>query len=153
MSPVDLQEVHVLIIEDEPLNARLIVALMGLAGIKHSHISRSGLEVNDVVSSMPRLDLVLLDLQLPGTDGFELIGELRQQDVFANVPIVAVTARVMLDLVARAKALGFDGYIGKPLHFDRFPEQVRRILAGEPVVADLMGWPGAVRHGILARQP
>lgn len=133
MTPVDLREAHILIIEDEPLNARLVVAMLGITGIKHYHICRSGAEMPDTISAMPRIDLVLLDLQLPGADGFELIGEMRQQDVFTGVPIVAVTARVMLDSVARAKALGFDGFIGKPLHFDRFPGQIRRILAGEPV--------------------
>lgn len=133
MTLVDLREAHCLIIEDEPLNARLVVAMLSITGITHYHICRSGVEIPATIAAMPRIDLVLLDLQLPGTDGFELIGEMRRQEVFAHVPIVAVTARVMLDSVARAKALGFDGFIGKPLHFDRFPGQIRRILAGEPV--------------------
>lgn len=133
MTPVNLNDAYCLIIEDEPLNARLVVAMLSVAGITHYHICRSGAEIPAAVAVMPRIDFVLLDLQLPGKDGFELIGDMREQDVFALVPIVAVTARVMLDSVARAKALGFNGFIGKPLHFDRFPGQIRRILAGEPV--------------------
>lgn len=133
MTPVDLRQVHVLVVEDEPLNAQLITAMLGIMGIENCRVSRSGAEIEDVAATMPRLDLVLLDLQLPGVDGFELIGELRKLERFVQAPIVAVSARVLLDSVTRARALGFAGYIGKPLNFDRFPDQIRRILAGEAI--------------------
>jgi two-component system cell cycle response regulator DivK len=47
--------------------------------------------------------------------------------------VVAVTAEANQEQIAKAKAAGFNGFLGKPLDMDRFPDQVRRILAGEPV--------------------
>jgi two-component system cell cycle response regulator DivK len=46
---------------------------------------------------------------------------------------VAVTAEASLEQLTKARQAGFDGFLGKPLDMDRFPDQVRRILAGEPV--------------------
>jgi two-component system cell cycle response regulator DivK len=49
------------------------------------------------------------------------------------VPIIAVTAEASLEQMKKAKDSGFDGFLGKPLDPDRFPDQIRRILSGEPV--------------------
>jgi two-component system, cell cycle response regulator DivK len=49
------------------------------------------------------------------------------------IPIIAVTAEASTDQMNKAKDSGFDGFLGKPLDPDRFPDQIRRILAGEPV--------------------
>jgi two-component system cell cycle response regulator DivK len=49
------------------------------------------------------------------------------------VPIIAVTAEASLEQMNKAKESGFDGFLGKPLDPDRFPDQIRRILSGEPV--------------------
>jgi two-component system cell cycle response regulator DivK len=49
------------------------------------------------------------------------------------VPIIAVTAEASLEQMNKARDSGFDGFLGKPLDPDRFPEQIRRILSGEPV--------------------
>jgi two-component system cell cycle response regulator DivK len=62
-----------------------------------------------------------------------VLRKLRASPHLAGAKIVAVTAGVTQMDVARAEAAEFDGFIGKPLDFDRFPEQIRRILAGERV--------------------
>ncbi|MFN2274683.1 MAG: response regulator, partial [Anaerolineales bacterium] len=50
-----------------------------------------------------------------------------------HIPVVAVTAYASEEQMQRARQAGFDGFIGKPLDPDRFPDQIRRALAGQPV--------------------
>jgi len=74
-----------------------------------------------------------MDIALPEADGYQSLVSLRSHPRFQEVPIIAVTADVSAKNMARAREAGFDGFIGKPLDPDRFPEQVRRVLAGEEV--------------------
>lgn len=80
-----------------------------------------------------RLDVLLLDLKLPSLHGIQLIQKLRQLPSLANVLVVAVTVETNPEQVDLARRCGFDGFIGKPLNIRRFPQQIRRILAGEAV--------------------
>ncbi|HYF65698.1 MAG TPA: response regulator [Herpetosiphonaceae bacterium] len=80
-----------------------------------------------------RLDVLLLDLKLPSLHGIQLIKKLRQFPSLANILVVAVTVETNPEQVDLARRSGFDGYIGKPLNARRFPQQIRRILAGEAV--------------------
>ena len=81
--------------------------------------------------------LILLDLQLPLEDGYALLKRLleqkRWQPALKETKIVALTANVMPQDVARAQQAGFDGFIGKPIDIMRFPEQISRVLEGESV--------------------
>jgi two-component system cell cycle response regulator DivK len=129
----DLGNKHVLIVEDDPRNAALVVAMLGIAGITQTRLCKTGSEVIPVAQTMPRIDLVLLDLQLPGEDGYQILERLRREPILGAVPVVAVTAQVMPDDVIRAESVGFDGFLGKPLDFDRFPDQICRLLGGERV--------------------
>ncbi len=128
-----LHQLHVLVIEDEVLNATLVVAMLKIQGIMKTHICTSGREIAEVIADMERVDLVLLDLQLPGESGFDLIARLRNFPKCFHTPIIAVSAQVMPDAVLRAEQAGFDGFLGKPLNFDRFPTNIKRITSGEKV--------------------
>ncbi len=129
----DLGNKQVLIVEDDPRNAALVVAMLGIAGVTQTRLCTSGCEIMPIARNMPSIDLVLLDLQLPGEDGYQILERLRREPEFAAVPVIAVTAQVMPDDVAQAEAVGFDGFLGKPLNFDRFPLQIARLLNGERV--------------------
>jgi two-component system cell cycle response regulator DivK len=74
-----------------------------------------------------------MDIALPDADGYESLDSLRSDERFSGVPIVAVTADVSAASLHRAQEAGFNGFIGKPLDPDRFPNQVRRVLQGEEV--------------------
>jgi two-component system cell cycle response regulator DivK len=76
--------------------------------------------------------LVLMDIQLPGRDGFALLDEIRGSPHKA-LRVVALTAHAMQGDRERALAAGFDGYITKPIDIRSFPEQVARALEGERV--------------------
>lgn len=133
MGETDYSNIHVLLIEDEPLNVVVTEAMLATIGIQKVFTCKSGRSVNETLGRMPRIDLILLDIRLPGEDGYQILARLRQMASLAQVPIVAVTAQVMPDDVARAETAGFDGFIAKPLNYDRFPNVIRRLLAGEQV--------------------
>jgi two-component system cell cycle response regulator DivK len=75
-------------------------------------------------------ELVLMDIQLPGQDGFALLRAIRQSPFFA-LRVVALTAHAMTGDRERALEAGFDGYITKPIDIRNFPAQVSRALTGE----------------------
>ena len=131
--PIKPGDAHVLIVEDNIQNFVLVARLMAFLGVKQCQWKASGWQVLEFADSMPQVDLILMDIHLPYEDGFEAMVRLRSEPRFKNTLIVAVTADANESTLNRARTAGFDGFIGKPLDPDRFPEQVKKILSGEPV--------------------
>jgi len=123
----------ILIVEDNFNNFLLMTRLLAFLGVKKCEWKASGWKVLEFAETLGEIDLILMDLMLPDADGFESLESLRSHPQIKNVPIVAVTANIAQPFVERARQVGFDGFIGKPLDPDRFPEQIRRVLAGEEV--------------------
>lgn len=130
---MNIESCCVMVIEDDMRNAALIKAMLKIAGVPNTWLCETGLTVSETLAQMPRVDLILIDLQLPGEDGYKLLERLRRQPNLKATPMVAMTAQVMPDDVAHAESVGFDGFLGKPLSFDHFPSQIRRLLTGERV--------------------
>ncbi len=122
----------VLVVEDNVSNFVLIARMLGYLGI-HCEWKTSGYEVVEYADTLPRLDLILMDIRLPYEDGYGALKKIRASERLKQVPIVAVTAEASLEQMEKARASGFDGFLGKPLDPDRFPDQIRHILNGEPV--------------------
>ena len=78
-------------------------------------------------------DIFLFDIQMQPYDGFELLTMLRNDPEFSRSKVVALTASVMSEEVARLKKSGFDGAIAKPLNIEAFPDLIARIVNGESV--------------------
>jgi two-component system cell cycle response regulator DivK len=78
-------------------------------------------------------DIFLFDIQMEPYDGFELLTMLRESPEFEDSKVVALTASVMSEEVARLKHRGFDGAIAKPLNIEAFPDLIARIMEGESV--------------------
>ena len=127
-----VQEATVLVVEDNVSNFLLMARLLGILGV-HCEWKTSGYEVVEYADTLPRVDLILMDIRLPYEDGYEALRKLRSSSTLRSVPVVAVTAYANEEQLSRARTAGFDGFLGKPLDPDRFPDQVQRILAGEPV--------------------
>lgn len=131
---VNVEDACVLIVEDNVRNYALLARLLSFLGVKQTEWKRSGWQVVEFAQdTMSQVDLILLDIHLPEEDGFEVLGRLRAEPRFANTRIVAVTADVSHANLNRAKASGFDGFLAKPINVDLFPDQIRRVLQGEPV--------------------
>ena len=73
-------------------------------------------------------DLILMDINLPEIDGYEVTGRLRQIPSLVHVPIVALTANVLKGDRERSLAAGCDGYIQKPIDVDLLPAQIAAFL-------------------------
>jgi len=132
--PRDLstQSITVLVVEDNVSNFVLIARMLGYMGI-HCEWKTSGYEVVEFADTLPHLDLILMDIRLPYEDGYGALRKIRSSPHLKDTLVVAVTAEASQEQINKAKQAGFDGFLGKPLDMDRFPDQVRRILMGEPV--------------------
>lgn len=119
----------IVIVEDQPDNLKLLTTLLTIKG--HQVVGLpNGDRLADVVRQhQPAPDLVLLDIQLPGRDGYALLEELKGLPE-RSCKVVALTAHALEEDRARASAAGFDGYITKPIDVRTFPAEVARYLGG-----------------------
>ena len=123
-----MSDVNALVIDDNHQNLRVLSQLLTRNHVKCVEVANP-LKLNDVLGQMQRVDVVFLDLEMPGLDGFSVKNLLREQ--LGRVPIIAYTVHVSeIDVVRQH---GFDGFLGKPLDSARFPQQLARILNREPV--------------------
>lgn len=120
----------ILIVEDSPDNMKLFRTLLTLRQHAVTGLASGEGLLSAIEQAQPAL--VLMDIQLPGKDGFALLDEIRASPHRA-LRVVALTAHAMAGDRERALAAGFDGYITKPIDIRLFPEQVARALGGEVV--------------------
>jgi len=116
---------RILIVEDSPDNTKLFSAVLGLSG----HVVCGLPDGNGLVPRMNawKPDLVLMDIQLPGCDGYTLLEELRECG-YVDIPVIALTAHAMAGDEERAMEAGFDGYITKPIDVRSFPDEISKVL-------------------------
>lgn len=126
------QDATVLVVEDNVSNFVLIARMLGYMGI-HCEWKTSGYEVVEYADTLPRLDLILMDIRLPYEDGYGALKKIRNSPSLKDTKVVAVTAEASVEQMAKSKSAGFDGFIGKPLDPDRFPDQIKRILTGDQI--------------------
>jgi CheY-like chemotaxis protein len=120
----------ILIVEDSPDNMNLFRTILRLKG--HEVVGLAGGEglLAAIANGSP--DLILMDIQLPGRDGFALLREIRESP-YSGVRVIALTAHAMSGDRERALDAGFNGYLTKPIDIRSFPGQVQRALRGEPL--------------------
>lgn len=131
--PVSLQDAHILVVADNVPNFVMIARMLAQIGVSHCEWRTSGWQVVQVADALPALDLVMLDIHLPYEDGFQAPHKLRTHPRLRGTRIVALTETATEDELARAQQAGFDGFLITPLDPDRFPDQIKRLLAGETV--------------------
>jgi len=113
----------VLIVDDNASNRKLVRDILEFHGYRtlEAETAEAGIEL--ARANLP--DLVLMDIQLPGMDGFAALSQLRADPVTASLKVVALTAFAMREDAARISAAGFDGYLSKPLATRQLPDQIR----------------------------
>jgi two-component system cell cycle response regulator DivK len=130
---VDPRDAYVLVVEDNLQNLVLIARLLAFLGVRRYEWKASGWQVLEFADTMPWVDLVLMDIHLPYEDGYDALRKLRADPRFENTRVVAVTADTNPTSMEKAQQAGFDGFLGKPIDPDKFPDQIRRILQGEHI--------------------
>jgi CheY-like chemotaxis protein len=117
---------NILVVEDYPDNLALMTYLLSAAG----HDVRGAITGRQTVTTareeLP--DIVVLDIQLPDMDGYQVLAELRADPSTASVPVVAVTAYAMVGDRDDALAAGFDGYLPKPITPRTFAQTIESYL-------------------------
>lgn len=132
-APIDPKDAHILVVEDNVSNFVLIARLLAFMGVQKCEWKTTGWGVVDFANTMPRVDLILMDLRLPHEDGYDALRQVRNDPELANTRVVVVTAHGSSAEMQKAREAGFDGFLSKPLDADRFPEQIKEILDGEEV--------------------
>jgi len=118
----------VLYIEDNPVNQILMEGMLAhRPGTRLLLADRP--ETGLALAGTERPDLVLLDIQLPGMDGFEVLKRLRSSPLTGEIPVIAVSANAMPSDIASAQRAGFAEYLTKPLELRRLLDVVDRALA------------------------
>jgi hypothetical protein len=115
---VDAALHKILYIEDNPANLRLVSQILGRRQHTHlltAHTPELGIEL--ALSHKP--DLILLDINMPGMDGYQVLEVLRATDSLKNIPVIAVTANAMPRDIERGMAAGFNDYLAKPIDIVR----------------------------------
>lgn len=118
-----------LVIEDNPDNMSLMVYLLQAHGYEPLRATDGAEGVRVATEALP--DLILLDLWMPGMDGYEAVDQIRDCPGLEKTRVVAVTASAMVGDRKRIAAAGFDGYIGKPINPERFVGEVEAFLPRE----------------------
>ncbi|MEK7755317.1 MAG: response regulator [Acidobacteriota bacterium] len=119
----------ILVVEDNPANLKLARFLLESAG--HEVIAAANAAQGLAHAEKCRLDLVLMDIQLPGMDGLEATRVLKSGELTRNVPVIALTALAMKGDRERMLAAGCDGYIAKPFSHAAFIAAVNGWLQGK----------------------
>src|SRR5581483_1598216 len=115
-------EARILYIEDKPDNRLLVRRILMAEGMEV--IEAASADEGVSLARMEHPDLILMDINMPGKDGFSATFDIRQIPELDHIPIVALTANVMKSDKERSLSAGCDGYIPKPIDVDRFPIEV-----------------------------
>ena len=117
----------ILIVEDNEKNMKLVRDVLQVKGYATLEAVTGEDGVRLAKEHLPAL--VLMDIQLPGISGIEALKQLRADPATATIPVIAVTASVMVSDRRNITDAGFDGYVGKPLNLKEFLAAVASALA------------------------
>jgi len=122
--PVDLK--RVLIVEDNPVNLKLVITILTRAGyaVEQAPDAPGGIER----ARAWRPHLILMDVQLPGMDGLAATHELKHDPATQAIPVIALTACAMKGDEQKMLAAGCDGYIAKPIRYHEFLSQIAAVI-------------------------
>ena len=124
-----MDTIHALIIDDDAYNVYVMERFLDKENISYTAITDLSL-LEAYIKEIAEINIVLLDLEMPNKDGYEVIKILKNH-LDAHVPIVACTVHTAE--INRARKIGFSSFIAKPLDMDKFSEQISSILRGEAV--------------------
>ena len=116
----------ILIVDDTPANLRLLSQMLAERGYKARAVT-SGARALDAVRANPP-DLILLDIMMPGMDGYQAFAKITAGGTKTAVPIIALTAKAMANEREELLAYGFTDYLAKPIDYDSLVAVIARHL-------------------------
>jgi signal transduction histidine kinase/HAMP domain-containing protein/ActR/RegA family two-component response regulator len=127
----ELAEKRVLVVDDDIRNVFALTSALEQHGMRVLH-AESGKEAIELLKHASDVDLVLMDVMMPGLDGFDTMRIIRQLDGYRGLPIVAVTAKAMAGDREKCLEAGANGYIAKPVNVDVLLATLWRTVQGQP---------------------
>ena len=120
-SELELAERTVLVVDDDMRNAFALSKVLRARGLKVL-MAQDGEKALAQLGERPDIDLVLMDIMMPGMDGYTAIKEIRRQERFRSLPIIALTAKAMRGDREKCIEAGADDYLSKPVDIDALME-------------------------------
>lgn len=125
-----MSELRALIIDDNAMDAAILRSLLDRLEVAYDVLPDSR-QIDSALDAIPQPNIIFLDLEMPGLDGYMVLETIQAHPDFAAVPVVAYTANSAEMLNARNA--GFHSFLGKPLRSSVFSDQLQRILNNDPV--------------------
>jgi len=124
-----------LYVEDDALSREILqIIMINAMGVHHLHVLEDSQDFMQKIVALPQKpDVILLDINVMPIDGFTMLQQIRADARYADTVVIALTASVMNEEVARLRKGGFNGAIAKPVNVMSFPSLIDRVLLGETV--------------------
>lgn len=120
----------ILIIDDDNRNIFALSAVLKAKGYRC--ISASGAEEGlEMLANDSDVVVVLMDMMMPGMDGYEAISKMKEKPLLKDIPVIAVTAQAMVGDKERCLNAGAVGYVSKPIHVDELIKLLNRYILSE----------------------
>jgi CheY-like chemotaxis protein len=129
-------DIDCLLYVEDDLSNRLVMKLLveKTLRVRHYAIFEDSADFLPKIRTLPvRPDIILLDIHISPFSGFEMLQMIREDSIYFDTKVVALTASVMNEEVDRLRKSGFDGAIGKPITLSTFPIVIERIMKGESI--------------------
>lgn len=142
---------RILVVDDDPMVTRLVRINLELEGFDVVE-AWDGKTALKILKENPP-DLLVLDIMMPQMDGWQVLEKVREQQIYKNLPIVILTAKVQDEDIAKGWKMGADGYVVKPFNPVGLAETLRSVISTTPKERETRRVQEAARFGdILENQ-
>ena len=131
----DSRPIQILLVEDNPADARLTQEAIEDTDFRHQlHLAEDGEEAMEFLyqegefADAPRPDLILLDLNLPGMDGREVLAEIKSDENLKSIPVIVLTTSTAQQDLLYSYGLRANSYVNKPIDRDRFNDMIKSVM-------------------------
>jgi PAS domain S-box-containing protein len=122
-----LQTKRVLVVEDDHINQLVTGLMLKKIGVDYDIAENGEVAIGCIKNQV--YDLVLMDIQMPVMDGLQATQAIRQLEVYKSLPIIAMSAGVMLEEKQACTLAGMNGFVPKPIHIEQLTEEMLRLLS------------------------
>ncbi len=118
--------IKIMVVDDNQDSRELVLKILKAKG----YVIVEAIDGEEALEKVPveRPDLILMDISLPKIDGYEVTRRLKNQEIFKDIPIIALTAHAMKGDREKALEAGCEGYIPKPINIHELPNQIKLFL-------------------------
>lgn len=124
---------NILLVDDDEKVRQTLDMVLRLSGLNALHAG-NGEEALAQIETADRINLVLLDIDLPKMNGFEVLRRLKSDPRTRSIPVIMLTGRNELEIKVEALSLGAADYLTKPFDIDDFRNSIRRVLSASPLL-------------------